>query len=413
MKLLSSLLWATLGLSAALPQLERDYAKLLSIMEHIETREVQTESNFTIVTFSSTASISDKLAHVEALVEQGAHIKKLYDVSNNAAGNGVVGYIGSFSSGSIESIQDSEVIDAVVADTLVYAQGHLEERQQLYNTVENQPYHLARISHKQNPKGTSEAGKYVYIPHTSFPTNIYIVDSGIRTSHEAFGGRAIWGANFADDDDRDLGGHGTAVASMAAGVSLESTIWGVKVLHLNTGALSWIVAGLEWSINHATQRNEKAVINMSIGSGAVDIYDKFMEIAKQRNIVMSIAAGNGDQDACETSPAKSSKGNIAVYTVGSTSDSDVQSGYSNWGDCVTLLAPGEAIRGASKDNDNGYAYWTGTSMAAPIFSGLAAYWMSLTTVDLTGLEYWMTQNKNLVTGLKGSTPNILAWNLHT
>ena len=264
-----------------------------------------------------------------------------------------------------------------------------------------------------NPKGTSEAGKYSYIEQTSYPTNIYILDSGIRTSHEAFAGRALWGANFADNTNSDLNGHGTAVASMAAAVSVESTIWGVKVLQHDSGALSWIVAGLEWSINHATQRNQKAVINMSVGSGAVDIYDRFMEIAQQRNIVITVAAGNANQDACQTSPAKSSKGNIGVYTVGSTGEDDVQSGFSNWGDCVTLLAPGEGIKGASKDSDNTYLYWTGTSMSAPVFAGLAAYWMSLTSLDYANLQYMLTRNTGLVTGIKGNTPNILAWNLHT
>ncbi|QNP95161.1 peptidase S8/S53 domain-containing protein [Yarrowia lipolytica] len=419
MKLLSILLWISIGLCAAIPQLENDYAKLLSLMEHLEKRTMPHEKsekseNSTIVLFSGKASISEKLAHVGSLVDKGILITKLYDISNNTAGNGVIGYVGSFTQREVQSIEDSDtIIDSVFADTLVYAQGQLEERQDIYKTVTNQPYHLARISHKQNPKGTTEAGKYSYIQYTSFPTNIYVLDSGIRTSHEAFGGRAQWGANFADDIDRDLGGHGTAVASMAAAVSVESTIWGVKVLQLNTGALSWIIAGLEWSINHATERNQKAVINMSVGSGAVDIYDRFMEIAQERNIVVTVAAGNNDQDACQKSPAKSSKGNIGVYTVGSTGDEDVQSGFSNWGDCVTLLAPGEGIKGASKDSDNGYLYWTGTSMSAPIFAGLVSYWMSISDLDYANLEYLLTRNTGLVTGLKGNTPNILAWNLHT
>ncbi|KAG5358951.1 Alkaline extracellular protease [Yarrowia sp. E02] len=415
MKLLSIVLWVALGVCAAISQLEKDYAKLLSLVEHLEKRTIHhgKSENMTIVLFSGKASISNKLAHVESLLGQGSPIRKLYDISNDTTGNGVIGYIGSFSPGQVKSIAKAEFVDSVFEDTLVYAQGYLEERQDSYKTVTNQPYHLARISHKQNPKGTSEAGKYTYIQYTSYPTNIYVLDSGIRTSHQAFGGRARWGANFADEVNSDVSGHGTAVASMAADVSVESTIWGVKVLQANTGALSWIVAGLEWSINHATQRKQKAVINMSVGSGAVNIYDKFMEIAQQRNIVLSLAAGNSNQDACQTSPAKSSKGNVGIFTVGSTGDEDVQSSFSNWGDCVTLLAPGEGIRGASKDSDNGYLYWSGTSMSAPVFAGVAAYWMSVSNVEYNNLEYILTRNKGLVTGLKGTTPNVIAWNLHT
>lgn len=144
MKLLSILLWISIGLCAAIPQLENDYAKLLSLME-LEKRTMPHEKsekseNSTIVLFSGKASISEKLAHVGSLVDKGILITKLYDISNNTAGNGVIGYVGSFTQREVQSIEDSDtIIDSVFADTLVYAQGQLEERQDIYKTVTNQP----------------------------------------------------------------------------------------------------------------------------------------------------------------------------------------------------------------------------------------------------------------------------------
>lgn len=414
-----SIIFSTLALAAPLASVESDYAKLLSIVGSSRPRLARRDINTTIVMFNSDVSISEKLAHVETLLRDGSHIEKLYDVSDTATGAGVVGYVGTFSDEALTLIQDSEATRSVQEDVMVYGLGHevaqpelLKRQDDFYVTLSNQPWWLARISHKQNPKGTSKGSQYTYRTTSLYPTHIYIVDSGIRTSHEVFKGRAKWGANFVNDIDRDENGHGTSVGSIATQVSVTSTIWAVKVLGANnSGALSWILSGLEWVINHAATQNGDAVINMSLSTGVNNAFDSLVEQALLRNITLTAAAGNSDNDACSLSPAESSRRYKGFFTAASSNENDQQSGFSGYGSCVDLLAPGESVVAANAGSDNGYSSWTGTSMSAPIVAGMAAYWLTVSHYNLEFLETILELNRDVITNIKQDTPNILAWNL--
>lgn len=167
-----------------------------------------------------------------------------------------------------------------------------------------------------------------------------MVDSGVRTSHVAFGGRAHWGANFNNDVDEDEHGHGTAVASIAASISKNAQIYAVKVLGpQNTGSLSGILAGMEWAINHAAGQKGQSVINMSIGSDSTEVYKTLIQKALEKNIALFFAAGNNNEDACTVSPARFAKDFTGVFTVGASNLADNMEDWSGYGNCVSMVAP--------------------------------------------------------------------------
>lgn len=85
-----------------------------------------------------------------------------------------------------------------------------------------------------------------------------------------------------------------------------------------------------------------------------------------------VAASNYGADACTYSPALVPE----AITVAAIDESDNRPGWSNWGTCVDIFAPGNNIYSAWKDSDTSYMTMSGTSMASPHIAGLATYLMS-------------------------------------
>lgn len=405
-----SLLFSLTSLALALPIQTSEYSQLLDLISNqgVEKRDLTLKP--TIVMFTDNSTISDKLEHVKSIIENN-HIEKLYDI-NSENGSGVAGYVGTFTNETLALIAASGIISIVEEDSVVHGLGSEQlEARDTYTTDGGAPWHLGRISHLQNPRNTPQASEYVYRSGT-LDTNIYIVDSGVRTTHQAFGGRAHWGANFNNDVNEDEHGHGTAVASIAAGVSKNAQIYAVKVLGPNnSGSLSGILAGFEWAINHAAGQKGRSVINMSIGSDSTEVYKTLVAKALEKNIALFFAAGNNNEDACNVSPARFAQGNTGVFTVGASNLADNMEDWSGYGNCVSLVAPGVNIASASRRGDDVYTTWKGTSMASPIVAGIASYWLSIIDLDMPSLEWFLTQNKGNV-NTHNNTPNILAWNFH-
>ncbi|KAH8637086.1 hypothetical protein IG631_08921 [Alternaria alternata] len=207
-------------------------------------------------------------------------------------------------------------------------------------------------------------------------TYSYVVDSGIRTTHAEFEGRASWGYNAIDTVNADAFGHGTFVAGVIGaktyGVAKKTNLIAVKVFSGDGGApTSTVLSGLNWAVNDIITkgRQTSAVINMSIGGGASSIYDNVATSLANQGILLVVSAGNENQLAENFSPCRSS----VVLCVGSIESNDSRSSWSNYGSAIDIWAPGGSILSTWYTSDTATSTQSGTSASAPFVAGLASY----------------------------------------
>jgi subtilisin family serine protease len=239
----------------------------------------------------------------------------------------------------------------------------------------NAPWGLARISHHSR-----NHRDYVYSDTAGTGIYVYVIDTGIRTSHADFNGRAIWGANFmASTSDSDEDGHGTHVAGIIAGetygVAKNATVIAVKVLDkTGTGSMSGLLQGLNWAVDDAKNRGavSKAVINMSVAGTYTQSVNDAIKVATDLGITVVAAAGNKNEDVAHWSPGSAP----TAITVGAIDEDDRRGDFSNWGAGVDIFAPGVIINSAYNTGDHESGWMSGTSMATPHVAGLAAYFMA-------------------------------------
>ena len=228
---------------------------------------------------------------------------------------------------------------------------------------------------------------YHYPTSAGAGVHVYVLDSGIRASHTEFGGRVTGGYDFVDDDDNpdDEYEHGTEVAGVIGastyGVAKFVSLHAVRVLdNTGDGSFSDVVAGINWVIdNHSSP----AVINMSLGAKSTSTsINTAVANAVAAGITVVVAAGNtdpippsvnGGADACTWTPASAPE----ALTVGATTSSDSRdTGYSNYGSCLDLFAPGTGIKTTYNSNDTATTVKSGTSLSAPFVTGAAALYLA-------------------------------------
>jgi subtilisin family serine protease len=211
-----------------------------------------------------------------------------------------------------------------------------------------------------------------YAPTSAAGVTVYVLDTGIRTTHSEFGGRARDGYDFVDQDKiaNDCSGHGTHVASTIGGatygVAKDVTLVGVRVLDCKgSGSYQGIIAGIDWV---ARQTARPAVANLSLGGTTSKALDDAVDRAVAAGVTVVVAAGNDNKDACKQSPARTP----SAITVGATDRNDTRWSSSNFGSCVDIFAPGVRIEGASYASATAVKTMSGTSMASPHVAGAAA-----------------------------------------
>ena len=204
----------------------------------------------------------------------------------------------------------------------------------------------------------------------------YVLDTGIATNHTLLKGRATIGFSATGDNGYDKNGHGTHVAGTIAadivGISRHSKLVAVQCLDGNgSGTISSILKGLAWIARFAAPNT--SVVNMSVGAPGVSrILDSTVTALLSHGIVTVAAAGNEGQDACFSSPS-SSRDAIVVAA------SDInykRAGFSNYGPCVTIYAPGVDIWSLQHDALTSQCKMSGTSMAAPHVTAAVAALLS-------------------------------------
>ncbi|KAI5959914.1 uncharacterized protein KGF55_005146 [Candida pseudojiufengensis] len=338
--------------------------------------------------------------------------------------NSLVGYTGYFLESTIDLIRRNPLVDFVEKDSMVYANE--------FDVEKGAPWGLARVSHRQ-PLSLSSFDQYLYDSDGGKGVTAYVIDTGVFIKHEEFQGRAKWGATIpSGDNDEDSNGHGThcagTIGSADYGVAKKAEIVAVKVLRSNgSGTMSDVVKGVEFaakSHQDAAKAGKKgfkgSTANMSLGGGKSPALDLAVNAAVKAGLHFAVAAGNENQDACNTSPASAEN----AITVGASTISDARAYFSNYGKCVDIFAPGLNILSTYIGSETATAYLSGTSMASPHIAGLLSYYLSLQPGAES--EFFVAADgvtpaqlkKNLISygtedvlsDIPTDTPNILAFN---
>ena len=250
-------------------------------------------------------------------------------------------------------------------------------------------------------------GQYTYSA-TGQGVTAYIIDTGIRTAHSEFGGRASAGFDAFGEDGQDGNGHGTHVAGTVGGrtygIAKDVALVAVRVLNdEGSGSNSGVIAGVDWVTENASG---PSVANMSLGGGASQALDNAIQNSINSGVAYAVAAGNENQNACNVSPARVDD----ALAVGSTTSSDRRSSFSNYGSCVDIFAPGSSITSAWHTSNTATRTISGTSMASPHVAGVAALYLEsnagASPAEVFG-SITSTATQGALSGIRSGSPNRL------
>ena len=253
------------------------------------------------------------------------------------------------------------------------------------------------------------SGTYTYT-NTGAGVTAYIIDTGINTTHNEFGGRASVGYDAIGDGRNgiDCNGHGTHVSGTVGGttygIAKSVTLKAVRVLDCSgSGSNSGVIAGVDWvTANHSGA----SVANMSLGGGASTALDNAVTNSINSGVSYAIAAGNSNKNACNYSPARTP----SAMTVGATTSTDARASYSNYGACLDLFGPGSSITSSWIGSNSATNTISGTSMATPHVAGVAAlYLQSNPTASAATVRNALVANatSGKVTSAGRNSPNLL------
>jgi hypothetical protein len=257
--------------------------------------------------------------------------------------------------------------------------------------------------------------------HSTGSSNVVvaIIDTGIHASHiELNDGRVIAGYNsitktpIPANSNSDDNGHGTAVAGVIGaipnnakgivGINWKVSLMPIKALSADgTGGLSAVTDGIIWATDHGAN-----IINLSLGGIGFDAdlgLSSAITYAYERGVLIVAAAGNDladegiNLDKSPVYPICGDNGKNMVLGVAATNVNDLKANFSNFGhNCVDITAPGERILTTAflptDPANNVLIYGSGTSLATPVVSGVAAL-LKASNPNLSNVEIRTTLMK--------------------
>jgi subtilisin family serine protease len=236
-------------------------------------------------------------------------------------------------------------------------------------TQDNAPYWLDRIDQFALPLNNQYQFEGT---ETGVGVRAYIVDTGIRATHQEFGGRVVAGFSVINDGrgTDDCNGHGTHVGALTSGatrgVARGATLVPVRVFDCSgNGAWSDVIQGLDWIRDNAVT---PAVVTVSISGSSSDALDAAIRSLISAGLTVVVAGGNNNSNSCNFSPSRITE----AISVGASTRNDNRASYSNFGACLDLFAPGDQIESADHLSNTAVRSRSGTSQAVPLVAGVAA-----------------------------------------
>ena len=351
-----------------------------------------------IVTFKDSVSNPAAVARAHEL-RFGARVTHVYS-------HALKGYSASLPAALVASLLRDARVASVVPDGIMRAD----------TTQTGATWGIDRIDQRALPVN----GTYTYT-NTGSGVTIYVIDTGILLTHNEFGGRASYGVDEVSGTGSggDCNGHGTHVSGTAAGatygVAKQAQLVAVRVLGCNgSGPTSGVIAGVDWVTgNH--QAGQPAVANMSLGGSANTALDTAVRNSIADGVSYAVAAGNGNflgfaANACNSSPSRVTQ----AMTVSATDNTDTKASWANYGNCVDWFAPGVNIKSDWYSSDTATNTISGTSMATPHTTGVAALYLqthpSATPADVASALQGLT-TKGIVKSSRTTNANLLYTNL--
>jgi subtilisin family serine protease len=282
-----------------------------------------------------------------------------------------------------------DIVQRLAADPRVLRIS-VQRLMQRFETQSPVTWGLDRIDQRTLPLDSS----YTYDTDAA-TVRAYVLDMGLRATHQEFEGRATRAFNAFTWDPTDatqqelLGSaecdsHATHVAGTIGGktygVAKKVQLIGVRVLNCaGYGNDADVIAGMDWVAEHGVL---PAVANMSLGDfvpgkalGTSTEIDNALKALIASGVTTVVAAGNGwgsgaapGYDACNHPLANVRE----ALVVGASTAADMQTFWTSYGACVDVYAPGSSIMSSTSEGDNTAGPNSGTSMAAPHVAGVAA-----------------------------------------
>lgn len=232
-----------------------------------------------------------------------------------------------------------------------------------------------------------------YNPSSTGTTeSVYLVDTGVNTTHDEFTGATVTNLHTNFSDYSDTAGHGTAMASLIVGQNIgsapNSTLFNVKALDsVSTSAtVGSMIDALDAILSHHQSNNPSKTKTVCICwvTAKNELLDlKFGEL-EDNNLIVVCSAGNNGEDVDNYSPA----GLDRVMTVGAHDSNYVVGGgsangtfgggtMSNIGEEVDVYTIGGGVNIASNSDNSGYIDGNGTSISTAIIAGLSLQYIDL------------------------------------